>query len=511
MKILKYIAGLFLVLALFVSCDDDNNGNDPGPVSVEAPSEQTVVTGSSVELSFSFSGGAGYESATVSTNNGSATITSEPNAGATSGDVMVEYTPSNSGAGSVVVTINDSGGQSDDATAVVTVNEEQKEFTITENITEDTTWEDGKTYILGGRIIVEPNVTLTIEGGAVVKGEAGSGSNATTLLVARDATLNANGTAQAPIIFTSIADEITPQDIDDGNFGSPNLDETQNGLWGGVIVLGNAPISYSDDDGNDQTEAQIEGIPTSETLALYGGNDPSDSSGSLTYVTIRHGGTNIGQGNEINGLSLGGVGNGTTIENIEIVANQDDGVEWFGGTVNVTNVLVWNNGDDALDTDQDWQGTVDNVVTMSPAGSSMELDGPEGSSATVSGNAHTIMNVSSYVETNGSELIDVDDNTNVNISNVVFFGLATDDNGNADNMFSSDYSEYADNTNGYTITSIDAVLPSGTALADYFPQSLVDDGEVEEVADAQSGTGADTSVFGWTWASQAGALSNVGL
>ncbi|PAU93120.1 hypothetical protein CK503_13200 [Aliifodinibius salipaludis] len=509
MKILKHTVSLLIVLALFISCNDDN-GNDPNPPSATAPETQNVLVGESLDLTFSISVDAGYESASVSAANGEASISSEPESGATSGDIVVSYTGNTTGAGSVELTVTDVDGLTAKATAVINVGEEQKEFTITENITEDTTWEDGKTYILGGRIIVEPDVTLTIEGGAVVKGEAGSGSNATTLLVARDATLNANGTAQAPIIFTSVADEITPEDVDNGNFGSPNLDETQNGLWGGVIVLGNAPISYSDD-GNDQTEAQIEGIPTSETLALYGGNDPSDSSGSLTYVTIRHGGTNIGQGNEINGLSLGGVGNGTTIENIEIVANQDDGVEWFGGTVNVSNVLVWNNGDDALDTDQDWQGTVDNVVTMSPDGSSMELDGPEGSSATVSGNAHTIMNVSAYVETNGSELIDVDDNTNVNISNVVFFGLATDDSGNADNMFSSDYSEYADNTKGYTITSIDAVLPSGTALADYFPQSLVDDGEVEEVADAQSGTGADTSVFGWTWASQAGALSNVGL
>ncbi|MEL7834150.1 hypothetical protein [Fodinibius sp. Rm-B-1B1-1] len=509
MKILKHTASLLLVLALFISCDD--NENDPNPPSATAPETQSVLVGKSVDVTFSVSVDAGYESASISSSNGEASISSEPEAGATSGDIVVNYTGNTAGAGSIELTVTDTDGLTAEATAVINVGEEQKEFVITENITEDTTWEDGKTYVLGGRIIVEPNVTLTIEGGAVVKGEAGSGSNATTLLVARDATLNANGTAQAPIIFTSVADEITPEDIDNGNFGSPNLDETQSGLWGGVIVLGNAPISYSDDDGNDQTEAQIEGIPTSETLALYGGNDPSDSSGSLTYVTIRHGGTNIGQGNEINGLSLGGVGNGTTIENIEVVANQDDGVEWFGGTVNVTNVLVWNNGDDALDTDQDWQGTVDNVVTMSPDGSTMELDGPEGSSATVSGNAHTIQNVSSYVETNGSELIDVDANTNVNVSNVVFFGLATDDNGNADNMFSSDYADYASNSNGYAVTSIDAVLPSGTALADYFPQSLVDDGEVEEVADAQSGTGADTSVFDWTWASQAGALSNVGL
>ena len=139
----------------------------------------------------------------------------------------------------------------------------------------------------------------------------------------------AEGTADAPIIFTSVADEISPEDVAAGNFGSPNLLPTMDGLWGGVIVLGKAPISASAD------EVQIEGIPTSDTNGLYGGDSPDDNSGKLRYISIRHGGANIGEGNEINGLSLGGVGTGTVVENIEIVSNQDDGVEWFGGTVNV--------------------------------------------------------------------------------------------------------------------------------------------------------------------------------
>src|SRR5699024_5015227 len=191
----------------------------------------------------------------------------------------------------------------------VTPPEEQKEIKITDNITSDQTWKDGKVYVLGGRIAVEAGATLTIEGGAIVKGEAGTGANSTALLVARDATLNANGTADSPVIFTSVADEITPEMVDNGNFASPNLDSNQRGLWGGILILGNAPISASSD------PASIEGIPSTDENGLYGGDDPSDSSGSLTYVTIRHGGTNIGEENEINGLSLGGVGRGTTIEN----------------------------------------------------------------------------------------------------------------------------------------------------------------------------------------------------
>ena len=153
------------------------------------------------------------------------------------------------------------------------------------------------------------------------------------------AKIDAQGTASSPIIFTSVAD-----DIESGQVVSPNLTPDLAGLWGGLIILGNAPGSFA----GDVTEIQIEGIPPSDTNGLYGGTDVSDNSGVLKYVSIRHGGANIGEGNEINGLTLGGVGSGTVIENIEVVANQDDGIEWFGGTVDVKNVVVWNAGDDAL-------------------------------------------------------------------------------------------------------------------------------------------------------------------
>ena len=375
--------------------------------------------------------------------------------------------------------------------------------TITDNITSDETWKDGTIYVLAGRIAVEAGATLTIEGGAIVKGEAGSGANSTALVVARDATLNANGTADAPIIFTSVADEITPEMVDSGEFGSPNLNPNQRGLWGGVIVLGNAPISAS------STPASIEGIPSTDKNGLYGGDNAGDSSGTITYVTIRHGGTNIGEGNEINGLSLGGVGTGTTIENIEIVANQDDGVEWFGGTVNVTNVLVWNNGDDALDTDQAWSGTVENVIAVNPAGSLMELDGPEGAFI---GTGHTITNFTGYAGEETLFLVDTDGNTDVNLSNALFFGpgLATAD-GIAITPLDDNYDQFADNTNGYGFTSLEAVLTSGL-LTDFFPQSLIDSGEAAEVADLGSATvGADVGAFEFTWAHQYGVLADIGL
>lgn len=190
--------------------------------------------------------------------------------------------------------------------------------TVASNITSNTTWTKSKEYHLAARVVVTNGATLTIEAGTVIKGEAGSGANATALIIARGGKIMANGTAAEPIIFTTVADQITT-----GQIESPNMDATQNGLWGGVLILGKAPISAS---GNAES-VQIEGIPASDINGLYGGSDPADNSGVFTYVSIRHGGANIGEGNEINGLTLGGVGSGTKIENVEIVSNQDDGIE----------------------------------------------------------------------------------------------------------------------------------------------------------------------------------------
>ena len=502
---LTYLLAIMVGVMLFVSCD--SNDSDPVMPTVSAPeSSLSIEMGQSVDITFNVDTEEGYQSANVAATNGNATIASEPSQGSNGGDVVVNYTGNTEGAGTVTLTVTDQADQTADATAAVAVGAEVTTITVSENITSDQTWETGKTYVLADRIAVEAGATLTIEGGAVVKGEAGSGANSTALLVARDGTLNANGTADAPIIFTSVADEITPEQVANGDFTSPNLDPNQQGLWGGVIILGNAPISAS------EVPASIEGIPSTDENGLYGGDDADDSSGSITYISIRHGGTNIGEGNEINGLSMGGVGTGTTIENVEIVANQDDGLEWFGGTVSVSNVLVWNNGDDALDTDQAWDGTVDNVVIVSPGESVMELDGPEGTARSEDG--HVITNVSAYVKGSGAiELIDVDDNTDVNVSNVLFFGLGVTEDGNAAQTFSSDYPDYADNTNGYAITSIEAVLPDGTSLGGYFPDALINSGEVTKVNSVSDATlgATDVSVFSWTWASQSGALGNLGL
>lgn len=141
--------------------------------------------------------------------------------------------------------------------------------------------------------------------------------------------------------------------------------------------MGDAPISPS-----SGTTAEIEGIPAGTVGTTYGGSDATDNSGELQYVSIRHSGVIIGSNNEINGLTLGGVGSGTTIDHIEIYANLDDGIEFFGGTVNLNHAIVVKIDDDCYDIDQAYSGTITNVMAIigeNQDGDAFEIDGPEGS------------------------------------------------------------------------------------------------------------------------------------
>lgn len=198
-------------------------------------------------------------------------------------------------------------------------------------------WTKDTVYILNGFVFVDSAQVLNIAAGTVVQGKAGTGSNASALIIARDGKINATGTSAEPIVFTF-----------EGDNGGTSA--TTRGSWGGLIVLGKASLNST------PGETQIEGIPTSETRGLYGGSLDTDNSGTLSYVSIRHGGTNIGNDNEINGLTLGGVGSSTTLDHIEIVGNNDDGIEWFGGTANIKYLIAAYCADDALDYDEGYRG-----------------------------------------------------------------------------------------------------------------------------------------------------------
>ena len=242
---------------------------------------------------------------------------------------------------------------------------------ISGELTGTNNWTNNNIYVLNQKVVVGDGATLNIEAGTIIKGATGQGSLASALIVARGGTINALGTAEAPIVFTSIQDN-----IDVGQKAGTNLNENNQGLWGGVLILGYAPGSFR----GDVDEVQIEGIPADDVFGLYGGDDPEDNSGVFKYVSIRHGGALIGEGNEINGLTLGCVGRGTEINNVEVVANVDDGVEYFGGTVDTQNMLVWAQGDDGLDIDQAYSGTISNSVVILGNNSDhgLEIDGPEG-------------------------------------------------------------------------------------------------------------------------------------
>jgi len=487
---------LFILLAVsvtyFTSCKKEDNHKAPG---IQTPTQMDVEAGTSVDVTFNYTAEAGFKSSSVTASNGTAVISTNGTAGATSGSIVVTFTASDSqGAGSVTLSVMDNDNQTTDATAVMNVMEEVTVIEVASNITSDQTWETGKTYILKTRIAVVAGATLTIQPGVVVKGEAGTGANASALLIARDATIMAEGSPTQPIIFTSIADEIQP-----GQLASPNLDPDLNGLWGGVIVCGNAKISA------DASPSQIEGIPPSDQNGLYGGDNDDDNSGVIRYVSIRHGGANIGEGNEINGLTLGGVGRNTIIENVEIIANQDDGTEWFGGTVNVKNLLIWNPGDDGVDTDQAWAGTLDNFVVIAgnDTDHTLEIDGPEGSYLA----GHTVKN-GSIKGSPQAQLGDFRDGARGNFMDIYFFNFpdpATDGRGNLSLSGDESNENFA---NGFlTFSNLQCVQANASvSLSDVFLNGT--DVDASFVTSQTKTVGADVSQFGWTWAAEDGQLND---
>ena len=202
-------------------------------------------------------------------------------------------------------------------------------------------WTSDNTYILDGFVFVDDGAILNIEAGTVIKGKSGQGEDASALIIARGGKIFAQGTAQSPIIFTGEADDVTR--IDD-------IDPLSTKLWGGLIILGKATNNAPGGEGH------VEGIPETEPRGAWGGDDDEDNSGVLRYVSIRHGGSIIGANNEINGLSLGAVGSGTTIEYVEVFSNADDGFEFFGGTVQAKYLASIFNQDDSFDTDEGFRG-----------------------------------------------------------------------------------------------------------------------------------------------------------
>ncbi len=220
--------------------------------------------------------------------------------------------------------------------------------TISSDISTSTTWTANNVYNLSKQIYVLPGATLTIEPGTLVKNTAGVGGS---LAVCRGAKIYVNGTESQPVIMTSSNDNLTTYRV--------GCNE-----WGNLTIMGDALISASHRIGNTANptglnQTNMEGLVAAgpgDTKVMYGGDNDNDDSGSISYLSLRYGGKVIGLGNELNGLSLGGVGRETDIHHVEVINNVDDGIEIWGGTVNLKYINIWNVGDDSLDIDQGWRG-----------------------------------------------------------------------------------------------------------------------------------------------------------
>ncbi len=207
---------------------------------------------------------------------------------------------------------------------------------VTADITTNTTWYATKTYKMSGLIYVRNNATLTIQAGTLIKGVYSS--TGTALVITKGAKINAVGTATSPIVFTSAKAAGSRLAAD----------------WGGIILLGKAGFNLNAGVNN------IEGITATANTEYGGGTTPidDDNSGALKYVRIEYGGFVFSPNNEINGLTFGSVGRGTTIDYVQVSYSGDDSFEWFGGSVNCKHIVAYKGLDDDFDTDNGYKGIV---------------------------------------------------------------------------------------------------------------------------------------------------------
>lgn len=228
---------------------------------------------------------------------------------------------------------------------------------VSADITTNTTWTANNVYELAGTIRVNSGAVLTIEAGTQIEGQRPP--TVAALYIEREGMIQANGTAREPIIFTCTGTDASKT----------------KGCWAGLAIAGWAPIN----EGNaalgtapafgtrnptaGQNQGQLEG-----NGPLYGGGNATDNSGTLRYVVVEYGGREVAVNNELNNLTMGAVGSGTTIEFVQARNGLDDGFEWFGGTVNARYMVATGNSDDNFDTTQGFVGSVQfGIIQHNPA------------------------------------------------------------------------------------------------------------------------------------------------
>jgi hypothetical protein len=275
-------------------------------------------------------------------------------------------------------------------------------------VNENLTLSAAKKYMLKGFVYVKAPASLTIEAGTVIKGDQTSNA---TLIIEKGAKIMAEGTAAKPIVFTSAKAK--------GGRAAGN--------WGGIIILGQAPTNLG-------ANAKIEG----GVDRPYGGTDANDNSGVLKYVRIEYSGIAFQPDNEINGLTLGGVGAATVIDYVQVSFNGDDAFEFFGGTVNAKHLIAYKTVDDMFDTDNGYSGKLQFLVGLSnpsvadaSSSNGFESDGDsQGSDATPKTSA-TFSNVSLFgpratgtttVNSLFKRAMHVRRNSNISVYNSLFAG-----------------------------------------------------------------------------------------
>ncbi|RQO76487.1 hypothetical protein DBR40_11310 [Pedobacter sp. KBW01] len=227
---------------------------------------------------------------------------------------------------------------------------------VSGDITSSVTWTAGNVYELSGVVTVRNGATLTIQAGTYIKASVNTaGVQNGVLVIAKDGTINAVGTAENPIVFTSRR----LLDGDASTLGIP-------GDFGGVIILGNAKINVGD--------KLIEGL-ANEDKYHYGGNNDEDSRGTFQYVRIEYAGFQLAPNVEVNGLTLGGVGRGTTIDHVQVSYGLDDGFEFFGGTVSPNNLIALASDDDQFDFDNGFTGSLTDAVAIADKNSTHSTSG----------------------------------------------------------------------------------------------------------------------------------------
>lgn len=440
------IVFLFAAFLFSTGCEEYTSP-DQGIIVEGIPKDTTILVNTVFDLELKVKAGDGLDLFRIAVNG--IDVQSRKFSGETNFITTFSYTPNSLEAGKqiiIVVFARDSDGDIFDSKILLNIIDGVKPIAenpptiidnplvsqilvVKEDICTDQTWYSGNTYILDGRIAVKCGAKLTIQKGVIVKANLPIGEKISSLIITPGAKIDAQGTESQPIIFTSIKDLIQPGTIEpklnEGFFDESWWDEGrkpdyqgQYGLWGGLLILGKARGSFP----GSVSEYQIVGIPESDQKGKYGGNDDLDNSGILRNISIRYAGNKLFSNQNISALTLGAVGLGTIIENIEIYQCAADGIRIFGGTVNLKNILTALNADDGISIDQGWNGTLENFLMLGNGDNSFEIDGPKGSY--YNGN-HSILN-GAVMSWTSKSLIFFEEGSNTDISNTYFFDLDED-------------------------------------------------------------------------------------